>query len=583
MAETEDYLQITPPELWSLNGFADWCISCERFENNKMKILDYIKKGLEKIIDNTTFEEDIRQKASDLREEFQSWKSSKTTTEYFQRVANRYQTEQQLELIENEKAIELAKMECIKVTQTRNHVESTMKVHHQITENIVEFSQKQNISSKNITLESEEKQDENRKRSGYDLHEEKSKRIKSNGSSRSATPRIYKNAEQETPIKLDLEKFEEEYLKMKPDHMWTLRSGRRVEEVIYEFARELEFESYLHSFIVNESDAHTKSLFSKEEWKEINTSEVDDRLELEYSLKELLKKYTVDDVEKLREILFEPFIPNGYKYDRKFHFDLDFVNRVYRGMLPLWEVNENPFDSLKLEGWYEMNIWSHLIDPAFYNVNIDLIRGEGMSLASSDRKNVERTTSDRKKVGRKGDGVFRLHKDRLEFGAIEAGRDWEGQCGSKIITDSLKICKMLKDMLNQLAIECNMKENHVRKLRVVGMLQSGNRMQVITADLSKGYVTRIRRRKVCEVSAHLTKSKPLALVLKEIFYVKNIILRTFDIINRKDDIDIETFLDNSDEEGYRTPPRKITSNTFVTPTTERTKDVVNGKICKKKD
>ncbi|CAG8839328.1 16299_t:CDS:1, partial [Racocetra persica] len=71
MAETEDYLQITPPELWSLNGFADWCISCERFENNKMKILDYIKKGLEKIIDNTTFEEDIRQKASDLREEFQ--------------------------------------------------------------------------------------------------------------------------------------------------------------------------------------------------------------------------------------------------------------------------------------------------------------------------------------------------------------------------------------------------------------------------------------------------------------------------------------------------------------------------------
>ncbi|CAG8849262.1 24257_t:CDS:1, partial [Racocetra persica] len=49
-----------------------------------------------------------------------------------------------------------------------------------------------------------------------------------------------------------------------------------------------------------------------------------------------------------------------------------------------------------------------------------------MSLASSDRKNVERMTSDRKKVGRKRDGVFRLHKDRLEFGAIEAGRDLEG-------------------------------------------------------------------------------------------------------------------------------------------------------------
>ncbi|CAG8828580.1 23101_t:CDS:2, partial [Gigaspora margarita] len=71
MTETEDYLQITPHESWSLNGFADWCISCERFESNRMKILDYIKKGLEKIIDNTKLEEDIRQKASDLHEEFQ--------------------------------------------------------------------------------------------------------------------------------------------------------------------------------------------------------------------------------------------------------------------------------------------------------------------------------------------------------------------------------------------------------------------------------------------------------------------------------------------------------------------------------
>ncbi|CAG8537402.1 339_t:CDS:2, partial [Paraglomus occultum] len=41
----------------------------------------------------------------------------------------------------------------------------------------------------------------------------------------------------------------------------------------------------------------------------------------------------------------------------------------------------------KLEGWYQHNIWSPLIDPAFRNWEIDLIRGEGMSRASSDRKN----------------------------------------------------------------------------------------------------------------------------------------------------------------------------------------------------
>jgi hypothetical protein len=64
------------------------------------------------------------------------------------------------------------------------------------------------------------------------------------------------------------------------------------------------------------------------------------------------------------------------------------------------------------------------------------------------------------------------------------------------MTDSLKICKMLKDMLNWLAVECIMKEELVRRLRVVGMLQGANRLQVITVDLSKGYITRVSHGKV---------------------------------------------------------------------------------------
>ncbi|RHZ88090.1 hypothetical protein Glove_26g247 [Diversispora epigaea] len=96
-------------------------------------------------------------------------------------------------------------------------------------------------------------------------------------------------------------------------------------------------------------------------------------------------------------------------------------------MLFLWRKKETPFDSSKLEGWYAINIWGRLIDPAFENLDINLVRGEGMSLTSSDRKNLERTINERKKIGRKGDGVFRLSKDRLEFGAIEAKRKWEGE------------------------------------------------------------------------------------------------------------------------------------------------------------
>ncbi|CAG8562768.1 18728_t:CDS:2 [Acaulospora morrowiae] len=70
MTETEDYLHFTLPALWSLDNFADWCASYERLECKKMKFLDYMKKGLQKIIDNNMIKEDIRQKASDLHKAF---------------------------------------------------------------------------------------------------------------------------------------------------------------------------------------------------------------------------------------------------------------------------------------------------------------------------------------------------------------------------------------------------------------------------------------------------------------------------------------------------------------------------------
>src|SRR5581483_5440946 len=122
-------------------------------------------------------------------------------------------------------------------------------------------------------------------------------------------------------------------------------------------------------------------------------------------------------------------------------------------MNTLWEKSENFTlnQSPRLEGWYQHNVWSPIIYPAFRNLDIDLIRGEGSSMASSDRKNDDTDCEeDRKKIGRKGDGVFRLNGDKLEFETIEAGKKWEGKNGKKYIIDSLKLGKMLRDMLVQL-------------------------------------------------------------------------------------------------------------------------------------
>ncbi|CAG8821354.1 22810_t:CDS:2, partial [Gigaspora margarita] len=345
------------------------------------------------------------------------------------------------------------------------------------------------------------------------------KRIKSSGQTESEKYQVlddpetffnenYTDNESNTsPIEADLKKFNEAYLAMDPDYMWTLKTGRKVETVIYEFAKSLHRESYLHSFIMNDADVETKSLFSAKEWKEIKNLEVIDRPKLDLCHKELLRKYTVNDIKKLRSLLFKLFIPN--------------------------KIDENPFDSLKLEGWFEINIWSRLIDPAFDNLNIDLIRGEGMSFASSERKNIQRKINDHKKFGRKGDG--------------------EEINGMKYMSDSLKISKILKDMLDKLIRECKMKENLVKKLKVIGILHGANRLQVLTIDHPKGYITRINCNNVQEVASRLTNSKPLALVLKEVLYARSIIIATMDVIDKKDDLKIETFLDDSDD-GYHTPP-----------------------------
>ncbi|CAG8823041.1 9491_t:CDS:2, partial [Racocetra persica] len=266
-------------------------------------------------------------------------------------------------------------------------------------------------------------------------------------------------------------------------------------------------------------------------------------------------------VKELWKIIYDPFIPDGNEFDKSLHHDLDFINYAYRSMLFLWDREENPFDSSRLEGWYEMNIWSKLIDPTFHNINIDLVRGEGMSCASSDRKNFIRTINDRKKIGRKEDGF------------LEAGRKWEGQNGTKYLNDSLKLNKMMKDMIAQLTTICDEREDLVRKLEVIGILHGANRIQIITMDYPKGYISRVKHWKFYEVSGRLTKSNPLALVLKEILCAKAIILRTLDLINQKDDINLENFLNDSDEQdGYHTPPPKVnTTPTFETPKTEKTK------------
>ncbi|CAG8640600.1 13294_t:CDS:1 [Ambispora gerdemannii] len=111
--------------------------------------------------------------------------------------------------------------------------------------------------------------------------------------------------------------------------------------------------------------------------------------------------------------------------------------------------------------------------------------------------------------GRKGDGILRLNKNRLEFGAIESGRKCEGKNGQKYLSDSLKLSKMLRDMLVLLMSECNSDEQVVRELQTVGMLHDVNHFQLLTMDIPKGYICRTQRFDFHEVVSRIN-DPPLA-------------------------------------------------------------------------
>ncbi|GBC03552.1 hypothetical protein RclHR1_00520004 [Rhizophagus clarus] len=139
--------------------------------------------------------------------------------------------------------------------------------------------------------------------------------------------------------------------------MWTLKSGRVVEKVIYEYARNLKYESCMHSFIISDIDEKAKSLFRNEEWEEIFSSNCKKVPKIDKSVIELLKKYSVTDLPSFRQIIFESFLPSDALYFGREHLDLNYVNLVYRAIHTLWEDDDDfTLDSSKLEGWFQHNI-----------------------------------------------------------------------------------------------------------------------------------------------------------------------------------------------------------------------------------
>ncbi|CAG8621522.1 4564_t:CDS:2, partial [Diversispora eburnea] len=221
----------------------------------------------------------------------------------------------------------------------------------------------------------------------------------------------------ENEIKSDIkESFDKEYGKMKDHLKWKLScTGRVVEDILYECMSDFTSEHLIHSFTIDIDDPIIQGIFFPRELQEIEETNVKEDPDLSSKLYENLAQ--------IRKIMKE--IDH-----EEYNFEADTLKYSVHSLVRQYERTPNTFSLDHYEAWYNVNVWGPIIDRTFDNIpNVDIARGESASLASSDRKNRNRTMDTRKKMGRKGDAIIRKLSGgmKLEFGGSEAGKHYEGQ------------------------------------------------------------------------------------------------------------------------------------------------------------
>ncbi|RUS32611.1 hypothetical protein BC938DRAFT_474912 [Jimgerdemannia flammicorona] len=323
------------------------------------------------------------------------------------------------------------------------------------------------------------------------------------------------------------ESFLKNYQELDPVCKWVLASGMVVEDVLFKKYKDVGMELLAHSWIIDLGDHETASLFSPADWKEISSLSLSLPQLDELTAKVMLRFAGASTTAKLREILeTTSYRPKDEPYVREKHYDPEWVHLVMHKMLTLFENPDKPLLKPHLEGWYDANIWSLIVDHCLHDLKrMETVRKESTSLATKMRKNRKRLTTvkgNRAKLGRRFDAIIKTDgNDYYEYGAIEVAKSFEGVMSTKWLNDNLKLAKALRDMffrLNQLV------DNHVKKeLQVVGLVNSGLKCQVVRMNNPRGYVCLLKREELHEVPVDIEQLSNLFRLLKSVWQMKTMI------------------------------------------------------------
>ncbi|CAG8518917.1 16579_t:CDS:10, partial [Acaulospora morrowiae] len=182
-----------------------------------------------------------------------------------------------------------------------------------------------------------------------------------------------------------------------------------------------------------------------------------------------------DTRDKFRCKLQLSYVPPDETYSFSKHYEIKWVHCFADKLASFFEAPRNPLLNKNSEGWLNCHILASLIEDCFLTCEeIQVHRGEEMSLASIERKNLSREESEKKQYGHKIDIIFRI--DDIEYFGSETYADEDSQ-NSKPISYKQKLFREMKDQLDRLLKKLKFTRETIKEIKNIaihGINQGGH-------------------------------------------------------------------------------------------------------------
>ncbi|CAG8658670.1 11305_t:CDS:2, partial [Racocetra persica] len=228
--------------------------------------------------------------------------------------------------------------------------------------------------------------------------------------------------------KIDKKFFHKTHKSIPNSSKMKLSTGTIVEDVLFDFCKNMDYEHHHHSYIIDYDDKEVKALFTEIEWQELTV----DRLGVPPIPTDIAKKlstYKKKTLKELREVSMTSYLRDNVKYNIHQHYDDEWIQLSIRNLVNLYENTDCPLMRNHYEDWYTVALFGSCIDFCFRDMwlGTDIKRTD--ALASANRKNL-----------------------------IEAARSFKGVSDRKYLIENFKMPKSLRDMLAEMIRDVNYEE-----------------------------------------------------------------------------------------------------------------------------